>query len=220
MKPIKICGITNLKDARLVEREGASAIGFIFYKKSPRYIEPEMACKIVNNVKGKISLVGVFVDESLNKIHEISRKVRLDFVQLHGNESSEYCKKVELPVIKAFRIDKDFNQKEIFNFDVHAFLFDTYEKNYYGGTGKKFNWELIRDLKTECPIILSGGLNVQNISDGIKVAMPDALDVNSGVEISPGLKDADKIKSLFHVINDTKSSINPFHVSSLKRGIV
>ena len=107
MKPIKICGITNLKDAQLVEREGASAIGFIFYKKSPRYIEPEMACKIVDNVKGKISLVGVFVDESLNKIHEISRKVGLDFVQLHGNESSEYCKKVELPVIKAFRIDED-----------------------------------------------------------------------------------------------------------------
>ena len=212
MMDIKICGITNLKDAKLAVNVGANAIGFIFYKSSPRYIDPLQASKIAANLQGKISLVGVFVDEIVNKIHEVSKLVGLDFIQLHGNESPEFCKKVKLPIIKAFRISNIFDQRIMDDYNVHAFLFDAYKKDLYGGSGKIFNWELLRKLDTDNLIILSGGLHKKNILSGIKVISPDAVDVNSGVESRPGIKDKEKMKVLFEVLKNIESSSSPFRV--------
>ena len=211
MKHVKICGITNLNDARFAASEGASAIGFIFHKLSPRYVHPKLASKIVAKMKNEVSFVGVFVNESLDQIDKISKQVGLDFIQLHGDETPLYCNKVKMPIIKVFRISDDFDDKILKDYDVHAFLFDTYEEKCHGGTGNIFNWELIRDLNMTHPMILSGGLNEENIQDAIKITSPDGLDVNSGVEKEPGIKSLDKIRSLFNVIENTQSMINPFH---------
>ena len=210
MIPVKVCGITNMDDASFVANSGVSAIGFIFYEKSPRYIDPKLAFKIISNIKTNIAFVGVFVDEDLNIVNSISKKVGLDFVQLHGNEGPSYCDKVLCPVIKAFRVGNFFDTKILADYDVHSFLFDTYDENYCGGTGEVFNWSLISSLNVGCPIILSGGLNELNINNGIKVVMPNGVDINSGIETQPGIKDHGKIKSLFDNIDGSTNLVDPF----------
>ena len=210
MIPVKVCGITNMDDACFVADSGVAAIGFIFYEKSPRYIKPELAFDIISKIDLDIAFVGVFVDENIEVVNSISKKVGLDFVQLHGNENSDYCKKVNLPVIKVFRIENNFNFKILAKFSVHAFLFDTYDENLLGGTGKINNWSLLSKLNIDCPVILSGGINKENINDAISVVMPDAVDINSGVEKFPGIKDHSKIKSLFNNVVGLNGSINPF----------
>jgi len=212
MIAVKICGITNLKDAQVVVRNGASALGFIFYNKSPRYILPETAGFIAEKLMGQVPLVGVFVDESLDHIHAVADQVGLNFIQLHGNESPEYCQQIQLPIIKVFKVASDFNTGIINNYDVHAFLFDTYAKDHIGGTGEIFNWNIIDNLKTDIPIVLSGGLNINNIKNGIEALSPSTVDVNSGVESSPGVKDEKKIIALFDILKNIDSSINPFEI--------
>ncbi|SVE14531.1 uncharacterized protein METZ01_LOCUS467385, partial [marine metagenome] len=181
MSSIKICGITLMEDAIAAADCGASAIGFIFYSKSPRYISPEKAKEIVMKVGSRVSFVGVFVDKPLDYVHAISDTVGLDFIQLHGNEPPEYCDLIKLPVLKAFRVNENFDSDVINQYKVHAFLFDTYRKGVAGGTGKVFNWRLISDLETNTPIIISGGLNIDNIIDSIKAVSPNSIDINSGV---------------------------------------
>ncbi len=210
MIPVKICGITNLEDARLAVNSGASALGFIFYDKSPRYILPETASQIVADLKGQVLFAGVFVDEALDYVHAAIEEMGLNFIQLHGNESPEYCRAVQLPVIKVFRVAPDFDAGIMKYYDVHAFLFDTYEKGKPGGTGDIFNWNLIFDLQTDTPIILSGGLGVENILDAINAVCPSAVDVNSCVESTPGVKDEKKMKALFDILQNTRSPVNPF----------
>ena len=139
MIPVKICGITNLEDARSAVNNGASALGFIFYDKSPRYILPETAIQIAADLKGQVSFTGVFVDETLDYVHAAKEEVGLNFIQFHGNESPDYCREVQLPVIKVFRVAPNFDAEIMKYYDVHAFLFDTYEKGKYGGTGDIFN---------------------------------------------------------------------------------
>ena len=212
MMPVKICGITNLKDAKTAVRCGATALGFIFYKQSSRYISPATAGQIVLDLKGLVSFAGVFVDEALDYINAIAEEVGLQFIQLHGNESSQYSYKIHLPVIKVFRVSSEFDSRILNSYDVHAFLFDSYEKYKPGGTGKVFNWNLIDDLKTDTPIILSGGLNIENIEDGINAVLPSAVDINSGVESMPGVKDEKKIKELFDLLIYTESISNPFEI--------
>ena len=210
MSSIKVCGITNFDDAYFIANNGAAAIGFIFYEKSPRYIKPELAVDIISKIDLDIAFVGVFVDENIETVNSISKKVGLDFVQLHGNENPNYCKKVNLPVIKVFRIEYNFNFKILAKFSVHAFLFDTYDENLLGGTGKINNWSLLSKLNIDCPVILSGCINRENINDAISVVMPDAVDINSGVEKFPGIKDHSKIKLLFNNVVGLNGSINPF----------
>ena len=210
MMPIKVCGITNMDDAQFVANNGVSAIGFIFYEKSPRYIDPKLAFKIVASIKTSIAFVGVFVNESFDVVNSISKEVGLDFVQLHGDEKPSYCDKIKSPVIKVFKIADFFNAEILNDYDVHAFLFDTHDENLNGGTGKDFDWSLISRLNVGCPIILSGGLNELNVNDGIKVVMPNAIDVNSGIEKRPGIKHHGKIISLFNTINEGSGLIDPF----------
>ena len=218
MIPVKICGITNLKDAQMAISCGADALGFIFHNKSPRYILPETACQITDALKGKVSFIGVFVDETLNHIHTVAGEVGLDFIQLHGNESFEYCYDVQLPIIKVFRVTPNFDAEIMNNYDVHAFLFDTYEKNRPGGTGEAFKWDIIVDLQIDTPIILSGGLSIDNIEKGIETVSPSAVDVNSGVESKPGVKDEKKMISLFDILKNTRSLTNPFAIPIVQDG--
>ena len=208
MIPVKICGITSYEDAKIAVNYGASAIGMIFYKESPRYIYPQKVSDWISDIPAKVKKVGVFVDEKQKNIKTIVEELNLDYIQLHGYESSEYCNKMIRPVIKAFRVGINFDPSVINNFQVHAFLFDTYQKGKPGGTGKGFNWDLISSLKTDIPIILSGGLNHENIAKGIEAVRPSAIDVNSGVELEPGIKDKMKIIELFNSIKNINHVAN------------
>ena len=154
--------------------------------------------------------------ESVKVIQSIADELNLDYIQLHGDESPEYCKDIVRPVIKVFRVDNHVDNSALEGYDVHAFLLDTYEKGNPGGTGECFNWDLVLSLKTKTPIILSGGLNSDNIIKGIQKIQPAAVDVNSGVESSPGEKDGNKMIQLFNRLNNTENHSNLFNDSILE----
>ncbi len=207
---VKICGITSFNDAIMATNYGASALGFIFYEKSPRYINPEILKTWISNVPSSIKKVGVFVNKDVDKVNKIAEELNLDMVQLHGDESPEYCNQMIKPVIKVFRVNKKFDSIMLKNYQVATFLFDTYNKENHGGTGESFDWQSILQLNTETPVILSGGLNADNVLEGIEVVKPSAVDVNSGVETAPGKKDEEKIKNLFTILKNTKGNIEIF----------
>ena len=202
--PVKICGITSLKDAKIAVNYGASAIGLIFFQGSPRYVDLGKEKNWILDIPKNVKKVGVFVNEKIENIHSIVRGLNLDFIQLHGHEPPDYCDQMIKPVIKVFRVGDDFDSNVLKDYQVAAFLFDTYQKGRPGGTGENFNWNLIADLKTNAPIILSGGLNAGNILDGIKAVNPSAVDINSGVESIPGIKDRWKVKNIFSKLENTK----------------
>ena len=201
--PVKICGITSLKDVDMAANYGASAIGLIFYPDSLRYVDPAEVEQWIDRIPPAVKKVGVFVNEKMEIIHNITQQLKLDFIQLHGDESPELLNEIIRPVIKAFRVGDDFDAELLNDYDVNAFLFDTYRKGKPGGTGNRFKWELIADLKTDTPIILSGGLKPENVLEGIEVVNPAAVDVNSGVELASGVKDSEKVKDLFQRLEDS-----------------
>ncbi len=205
MIPTKICGITNLSDAQAAAVHGASAIGFIFYEKSSRAISIEDAKFISRHLSNDISKVGVFVNHDKAFIEEAIRSVSLNIIQLHGDETPGFCKQFEVPVLKALRIKDKASLSVMDQYNVAGFLLDTFSTKQYGGTGETFDWSLLNG-KLETPIILSGGLNPDNILDAIDSVNPAAIDVNSGVEISPGKKDHQKINLLFKNLKDTNTS--------------
>jgi len=187
---VKVCGITNLKDAEAACRLGADALGFVFAK-SPRRIDAEKARSISLKTPPYVSLVGVFVDEDIKKLLKIAEKCRIDCVQLHGNESINYCKQLKkyYKIVKAVRIGEKKDLDGLSGYDVDAFLLDTYRPGKAGGTGEKFDWNLaLRVKKLGRPVILSGGLKPRNVRGAIRKVKPYAVDVSSGVESSPGRK--------------------------------
>ena len=206
MIPVKICGITSVEDAELAVEFGASAIGMIFYPSSSRGVSMRTAKMISNTSQEKVKKIGVFVDEDVDKVNNTIEELHLDMVQLHGDETPEYCDKMTLPVIKVFRVSNGFDSNVLKDYHVSAFLFDTYQKGKPGGTGDVFNWELILKINTDTPIILSGGLNVDNILKGIETVNPSAVDVNSGVESEPGVKDKEKVKNIFVKLENIKGN--------------
>ena len=203
MVKVKICGITNLEDAQLAVELGADALGFNFYKKSPRYIEPSRAKLIIEELPPLVSTVGIFADEfSPERISSIAHAVGLDAVQLHGSESPEYVKKVdELRVIKAFRVDGNFDLALLSLYSAGAYLLDSYDPENAGGTGRVFDWEIAIAAKAYGRIILAGGLKAENIVDAIGRVRPYAVDICSGVESVPGKKDHLKMTALFHQVH-------------------
>ena len=203
MLKIKICGITNLDDALLAADLGANALGFIFAT-SPRNIDKNTVGQIARKLQPFISRVGVFVNESVKVVNETVLECGLDAVQLHGEETPEYCARILSRVIKSFRLGKDILNSSQLNEElakyepfVSAFLFDTYSPQQFGGTGQTFNWDNLKEIQSSKPIIVSGGLTPDNVQDLLKVFKPYAIDISSGVEASPGHKDPEKLKQLF-----------------------
>jgi phosphoribosylanthranilate isomerase len=204
MVRIKICGITNLEDALLAAALGADALGFIFYAKSPRKVPPEAARKIIAQLPPFVSAVGVFVDEEAAVVQQVAAQVRLDWVQLHGQESPEYCRSLGRRVIKAFRIQDQDSLRRLADYRgvAQALLLDTYKPGQVGGTGEVFDWHLAREAKKYGPIILAGGLTPDNVAQAIVTALPHAVDAASGTEAAPGRKDPEKLRAFFAAVRD------------------
>ena len=195
----KICGITNIEDARVAEDAGAYAIGLVFYKKSPRYISIDTAKEIVAHINQPLNSVGLFVDADRDYICSVLEQIDLDILQFHGQESEQTCAFFNKPYIKAIRVSKDTNiLKEVEKYSsAKAILLDTHVEGLLGGTGKVFDWTMIpRNLSK--PIILAGGLNVDNVKDAIRKIRPYAVDVSGGVESEKGKKDPKKIKDFIN----------------------
>ena len=200
---MKICGITNPEDALAAIALGADALGFVFYTRSPRRVTPEQAAAIVSRLPPFIAKVGVFVDEKLERVQEIMNLCSLDYAQLHGSESPEYCQKLGHRAIKAFRVNDESILEQLSDYKVVAILLDSYNPDMFGGTGRAFNWEIAaRAARSNC-VILSGGLTPQNVAQAIKIVKPYAVDVSSGVEASQGKKDHAKLKAFIQTVRDT-----------------
>ncbi|MEE9913312.1 MAG: phosphoribosylanthranilate isomerase [Deltaproteobacteria bacterium] len=188
MFQVKICGITRLEDALCAAANGAAAVGFIFYPPSLRCIQPAAARLIVDKLPHDLVKVGVFVNETADEIKRIRDYCRLDMIQLHGDESPEYCRQFPADrVIKALELKKEEDLKQAEAYPVAAILVDSRHAGLYGGTGKTADWDLARRLSR--PLILSGGIKEDNVLDALLRVQPAALDINSGVESSPGRKD-------------------------------
>jgi len=202
MVKAKICGITNIEDANKAVYYGAWALGFIFYKKSPRYISPSKARRIVDQLPPFITPVGVFVNQKERAIKEVCRFANVSTIQLHGEEDANFCRRLKnFKIIKSFRVSDQFDFRVVKNYNVNAILFDTYQENQYGGTGKEFNWDVLADIKFDCPYILSGGLKSENLQEALSKLDPFAVDVSSGVEKSPGIKNPRSIRAFMETLS-------------------
>jgi phosphoribosylanthranilate isomerase len=205
MVRIKICGITNREDALKAANLGAWALGFNFYKKSPRYIAPARAKKIIQELPPFVTPVGIFVNQPLGAIRDITGHCNLGAIQLHGDEDHHFCHRLRrygAKIIKAFRVKPDFDLTVLKDYHVDGFLFDAFNEGVYGGTGKTFDWKLLKDIKGQNkPFILSGGLNTQNVIEPVNEMKPYAVDVASGVESEPGKKDHRLLKEFIDIVN-------------------
>ena len=204
MTRVKVCGITRHEDAIFCIASGVHALGFIFYEKSKRYIRPSDAKDIIRKLPPFVSRVGVFVNSSAEDIKNVSIQTGIDTVQLHGDETPEFCDFIKKPVIKSFRVKDSLDISHIESFNVQAILFDTYDNNNFGGTGKVFNWDIIKNYNATGNIIISGGLNKDNVGFAIKNINPYAVDVSSGVESSPGIKDHLKINKFMESVRNAR----------------
>lgn len=216
MTKVKICGITNLEDAELSVKFGADALGFNFYQKSPRYITTEKTIEIIEKLPENVLKVGVFVNESLEKIAETAKIAKLNALQLHGEETPEFAKelklKTNLEIIKAFRVSPTFQPEDVLQYEVDAILLDAYNPKEHGGTGETFDWEIAKKVQEIFPkTYLAGGLRHENIGIAIGDVKPFAVDACSGIESQKGKKD--KIKLINFVTKAKKrfkeSNSNP-----------
>lgn len=219
---VKICGITSLSDAVAASSAGADALGLNFYPASPRYIAPEAAAKISAALPAHVTRVGLFVNESPGTIAELRSAVGLDMVQLHGDESPEVVAALSgVPVIKAFRAaSDDFPRIEAFvqgcldlEAPLAAILIDACVPGAYGGTGQKADWNLasrLRQLLAPLPLILAGGLVPENVADAIAAVQPHGVDTASGVEASPGVKDAARVARFVTAARDALTASESF----------
>ena len=200
MTRIKICGITNPRDAQLASDLGAHALGFIFYPGSKRFIEPQRAAEIISSLPPYITTVGVFVNQSRDEIDSVRDKTGIGLVQLHGDETPEFTAALPYNTVKAIRVRERSDIDRVELYPVQAILFDKYSDDAYGGTGESFTWDWMKDLKTEKNVILSGGLTAENVGDAITIVSPYAVDVSSGVEDSPGKKSAQKLREFIEAV--------------------
>ena len=191
---VKICGITRLEDALAAARAGAHAIGLAFYATSPRYIAPVKAGEIIRALPPSITTVGLFVNATADEVRAVLAEAPVELLQFHGEETPEFCRQFGRPYVKAVRMEPgvDLIQYARNYYDAKALLLDAFVEGLQGGSGITFDWSLIpRDLAL--PIILSGGLNAENITEAVCRVRPLAVDVSSGVESAKGVKDATKI---------------------------
>jgi len=205
---VKICGITNWKDAKCSIDAGAPMLRFNFYRNSPRYITPAKARRIVRRLPKHVSTVGVFVNEPEEKMFAIARSVGLDRLQLHGEETPAAVSRVgrSLPVIKAVRATNSFRPSQLAKFKrASAILLDGFDRHLRGGTGKTFDWRVARRARRYARIFLAGGLTPDNIGEAIRAVQPYAVDVCTGVEAKPGRKDPRRIRALVSAIETAQT---------------
>ncbi|HXW62179.1 MAG TPA: phosphoribosylanthranilate isomerase [Candidatus Acidoferrales bacterium] len=206
---VKICGITNWTDAQRAIEAGAALLGFNFYAKSPRYIAPAKARRIVRRLPRHVLAVGVFVNETEPRMLAIARSVGLDRLQLHGDEPPASVARLTrmLPVIKAVQAGGSFRPGELVKFKrACAILLDGFDRRRRGGTGKTFDWRVARRAKQYARIFLAGGLTPENVGDAIRAAEPYAVDVCSGVEAKLGKKDPERIEALMRAVEAAENS--------------
>ena len=201
MTEIKICGITKIEDALCAAESGADAVGFIFHPASPRYIEPMRAKEIIAALPRGIATVGVFVNREAGAVAQTVDMCGLDLIQLHGDESPEYCRRFPHErVIKAVFPRTPGDLRSLAAYEVRAFLADARDAGRYGGTGKRSDWELAAKLRESHPLILAGGLDARNIAEALAAVSPHAVDINSGCERAPGIKDHDRMRRIIGMI--------------------
>ncbi|MCX5870219.1 MAG: phosphoribosylanthranilate isomerase [Deltaproteobacteria bacterium] len=204
---VKMCGVTNSYDAEEGVLAGVDALGFIFVDASPRHVSPELARGIIADLPPFVDCVGVFVDRDAREVEEIIVSCGLSHVQLHGSEDPEYCEGLArsaapCKVIKAFRVGGETEADLFTPYDdvVQGFLLDTYSKGIAGGTGMPFDWRIIDRLRLQLPLILAGGLGPENVREAIRLVRPFAIDVNSSVEWTPGMKNAEKVHAFMEQV--------------------
>ena len=204
---IKVCGMTKLEDALAAVAAGVDALGFIFHEKSPRHVDPETVRLIIEQLPPFVNTVGVFVNRTCGEAEEIIRFCGLSCAQLHGQEPPDYCEQLAraaapCQIIKALRVGPQLHAEDVAPYHAHvrAFLLDTYRKGQEGGTGQTFDWSLIPQLRLQRNFILAGGLDVSNIRAAVEAVRPYGVDVNSGVESSPGCKDHALIRELVRAL--------------------
>ena len=205
---VKICGITNVEDAQIAIDLGADMLGFNFYKKSPRYIKPKAAEKIVLALPSFVETVGLFVDSSIDEIRDIGSHRWLNWVQLHGDQDVKFCEdlssSLSVKIMKAIRIRTAEDIKKIDEFHTDAILLDAWDDKKYGGTGKQFDWSFLN--QTRLDYFLGGGVNAGNIDKALELGV-FGVDICSGVESEPGKKDHKKMKEVFDKINQFNSGM-------------
>jgi phosphoribosylanthranilate isomerase len=200
---VKICGITRLQDAQAAIEAGADALGFVFYKPSPRYIDPVDAKKIIASLPPFVTTTALFVNEEESVVNQIIQLIQPDLLQFHGDETPTYCSQFDRPYIKALRMadDIDLSQELSLFASARAILLDTYVKGVPGGTGATFNWQLI-PASISNKIILAGGLDSDNVGAAIEQVRPYAVDVSGGLEAEKGIKSLEKITKFMSEVNN------------------
>jgi phosphoribosylanthranilate isomerase len=212
---VKICGITRIEDAQLAIQNNVWALGMIMWPASPRYVAPQAAADIADSARKSAEIAGVFVDQPLDEVVALTTEIGLSLVQLHGNEGKHFCQAIVertgARVIKAFRVqgrDVLGEMGKFYGVDFH--LLDTYKAGIPGGTGETFDWKFLVDTprRGDVPLILSGGLNPENVAGAIELVGPYAVDVSSGVESEPGIKDHEKMNAFFAAVD---GAVSPRH---------
>jgi len=205
---VKICGIRSLEEAEAALEAGADALGFNFWKPSPRYVEPETAREIIARLPRMAATIGVFVNEERDRVLELASELRLSAVQLHGDETPEFCEELSsIKTIKAIRVGRDFDLNQIGQYAVGMILLDSKVSGNYGGTGRRFDWRIAIEAKQLAPIILAGGLTTETVWDAVTHVRPAAIDVCSGVEAEPGRKDFARLQHFMSVVTRANALI-------------
>ncbi len=218
MTIVKICGITNLDDAILATNAGADMLGFIFYPPSPRYIAPERAREIVSTVRMQIvtpKFVGIFVNELPERVRAVMETTQIDLVQLHGNESAAMVRELAPRVYKSLQ-PRDANDAQSLiatycssiDGNAPAFIIDGKPQKLPGGNGTRADWEIAAEIAREFPILLAGGLNAENVVEAVRTVQPWGVDVSSGVERAPGLKDHDKVREFIEKVHLPRQAVS------------
>jgi phosphoribosylanthranilate isomerase len=205
MTLVKICGITNLKDAHAAVAAGADALGFNFYRPSPRYVAPASAREIINTLPDSILTVGVFVNEaSPETVRAVANEAGVKAVQLHGDESPDYCRALN-SVIKTFAVSDNFDINQIGAYEVDAIMLDTKDNRLRGGTGRVFDWSIAQQVSQLVPkLYLAGGLTPENVSEAIAMVHPYAVDTCSALEDKPGIKNHERMRVFVRAVRSVK----------------
>ena len=207
MTLIKICGITNLEDARAAVASGADAIGFNFYKPSPRYIAPQAAREIIEQLPDHVLMVGVFVSEPLKSVRSVANESGITALQLHGDEPADYCRELarDYCVIKTLAVSGEFNVLRAQEYQVDAIMLDTRDNRLRGGTGRSFDWTVAQQVNQLVPkLFLAGGLSPENIEEAIETVRPYAVDACSALEDTPGKKNHERMDAFVKLARGVK----------------